>query len=177
MAGVLHWIECAAHGEMEARVNPKKLRCPHGCSPEFVKIIWREAPAHVSGRTKAVDRHVREAAAAQGLSDISTSPSRPGGSVMDRLRLKKGRPDKLHQAGWGALPGYDKAFDARNVAGTLQSLTGGARSGVAEITGIGKPYNPAEWKKGEDGKLRHVGGTPLAPDFKPRARVAKVVDP
>src|SRR5215469_13199732 len=78
--------ECAAHGVFEKRTKTAQdvPKCPKGCSRALVKLVFLQPVGHVSGRTRTADRLVKEMAAAQGLSDISTSPSRSGGTVAQR---------------------------------------------------------------------------------------------
>jgi hypothetical protein len=162
---------------MEARVNPKKLKCPHGCSGSFVSIVYLQAPGHLRSGTKNVDRMLRGAAESQGLSDISTSPSAPGGNVMDRIR-KKQKFSPLQQAGWGQLPNYGMTPGAQgDVNARLAALTGGVSNPVAELTGIGKTYDPSEWTKTDDGKVVHSGAKQKMQGFRPAAEVLRSRDP
>jgi hypothetical protein len=169
-------FECAAHGFFEARVKPGTVpRCPKGCSTSFVKLVHLRPVGHVSARTKNADRLLREAAGMQKLSDISTSPSRAGGSVMDRLR-QRNQPvvSPVQLPGWGEMPALGKVNNANNAAQLLSTI-GKPPPGesVAELTGIGHTFKPAEWKAREDGKLVHNGGERLS-DFKPPASVERV---
>jgi hypothetical protein len=145
--GVLHAFQCKAHGTFEQIVGVKKKgvvvpKCPHGCSKSFVTLIFVQAPGHIRPGTRRADRLVREAAEMQGLSDLSLSPSRSGGSVMDRLR-KKNRT-------------YPEAAAAR--AGEfgvhMPALTN--RENKLSETGYGDGYDPSEWKKNKAGQLVHT---------------------
>jgi hypothetical protein len=147
---VTHDWNCLAHGVFEARGNPKKPpRCPKGCSSSFVELIRLVPPGMVSARTRTGDRLVREMATTQGLSDISTSPSRPGGSVGQRNRAKS--------QGAAANP-YPEQYAARS-AGLKEFLSGMTYS-ANELTnvGLGHKYNASEWTKDDKtGATRHVG--------------------
>lgn len=150
-----HDFECAAHGIFQARVNRGVVpRCPKGCSKALVKLVFLRAPGTVSARTRTSDRLVREMAQAQGLTDISTSPSRPGGSVAQRNRAKsqgaKANPYPAELAarpGPGALPKF------------LASL--GHQENALAGAGFGHQHNPAEWKTDpKTGVTRHVAAPP-----------------
>lgn len=173
---VLNDFECAAHGVFSARVKAGAVpKCPKGCSAAFVKLVFLQPVGHVSGRTKNTDRLLKDAARMQGLSDISTSPSRSGDSVMDRLR-KRNQPtvSPVQLPGWGQMPALGSiagATDARSMLSAIGKPPKG--ESVAELTGIGHTYKPEEWKTREDGKVVHSGGERLA-DFKPPASVERV---
>lgn len=150
---VLHDWECLAHGVFEARGSADKPpRCPKGCSKSFVKLVRLQAPGFVGGGTRTADRLLREAAAMQGLSDISTSPSRPGGSVAHRNRMKNGvvRNEDLH-------PIAQARAEPITVSKALAALTNREPSTLARV-GLGHAYDKNEWKKDDKtGVVRHVG--------------------
>jgi hypothetical protein len=115
--------------------------------------VFLQAPNFGSARVRTSDRLVKEMAEMQGLSDISTSPSRPGGSVADRLRKKNG----------GMKGPQGREYPAYAAAKSIPySEMGGMRAPDPDgnkltATGFGHGYQPSEWKKGEeDGKIRHV---------------------
>ena len=157
---VLHDFECVAHGYFEARAKAGTVpKCPKGCSRALVKQVFLQAPGHVSARTRSSDRLVREMAAAQGLSDLSTSPSRPGGTVMQRLRQKYGQHIQPQQ-----MP---RAVDASQYIGALTH-----RANELANLGFAAPYRKDEWKKNDEtGKVVHVGAQAPHPGFMPRASV------
>lgn len=147
--GVTHDFECAAHGVFESRA--KRPKCPKGCSAAFVSKVFLQAPNFGSAGVRTSDKLVREMAEAQGLSDISTSPSRPGGSVADRLRKKN--------TGMKGPQGRDyPAYAAAVSVPYAEGMKGMTMPGNAmKDTGYGHDYNPAEWKKDEKtGKVAHV---------------------
>jgi hypothetical protein len=154
---VTHDFECAAHGVFEARVKGGQIpRCPKGCSKQFVKLVRLCPPGVVGARTRTADKLLREAAAMQGLSDISTSPSRPGGSVAQRNRMRNGGPTRnqdLH-------PAAQARAEPLSVSKALAALTVKESSTLAHL-GFGHEYNKAEWKKDDKtGVVRHVGAPP-----------------
>jgi hypothetical protein len=148
---VLHDFECMAHGYFEARVGFGKLpRCPKGCSSSLVKQVRLKPPGFVSARSRKGDKLVREMAEAQGLSDISTSPSRSGGSVAERNRAKS------QGAKENPYPPQAAAQAPSNVSKFLGALT--HKENALANSGFGNPYNAAEWKKDDKtGAVRHVG--------------------
>lgn len=98
-------------------------------------------------------------AEAQGLSDISTSPSRPGGTVAQRLRARHGKD--FHPA---QMP---VAVDTGKFLGALTH-----KSNELANLGFAAPYKPEEWKKNDKtGALVHTGATAPHPDFMPPASV------
>lgn len=146
---VLADFECGFHGHFEARVKAGTVpKCPKGCSKSFVKLVFLKPVGHVSGRTRSADKLLREAAQMQGLSDISTSPSRPGGTVMERLRARHGvtyDPKQLCQT-----------VDAKTFMGAMTH-----RANELTNVGLGNPYKPEEWKADEKtGVIRHTGAPP-----------------
>jgi hypothetical protein len=150
---VLHDFECAAHGYFEARTKGGNVpRCPKGCSKAFVKLVRLQAPGMVSARTRTGDRLVREMADMQGLSDISTSPSRSGGSVADRNRKKNYAPVQNEQ-----LPQTAQARgEPIPVRKLLAAMT--HKQNLLHDVGFGHGYNEHEWKKDDKtGVVRHVG--------------------
>lgn len=163
MAGVTHDFECLAHGQFEARVKKgEKPKCPKGCGKSLVTLVFNRAPGVVSARTRTSDRLVKEMAAAQGLSDISTSPSRPGGSVMDRIRKKYGAHIKPEQ-----MP---RAVDAQQYLGAMTH-----RANELTNVGLGHKYESTQWQKDkESGKVRHVDVAHQ--DYLPPASVERVRD-
>jgi hypothetical protein len=165
--GVIHAFECAAHGVFEKRVKYGEVpKCPRGCSKSFVQLIFVQAPGQVSSRTRKADKLLREAATLQRLSDISTSPSRPGGSVAERNAMKNRRRIKLPDGSYGYVRPEQAAIvpDKGLVPKYLGALTN--RESMLQKLGFGNPYDPAEWVKDkESGKLRHEG-LHTAEDFK-----------
>src|SRR5579859_2230254 len=154
MAGVIHDFECLAHGRFEARVKAGTIpKCPKGCGKSMVTLIFTQPVGHVSAKTRRGDKLVKEMAAMQGLSDLSTSPSRPGGSVMERLRMKHGAHLQPEQ-----MP---IAVDAKQYLGALthkaNEITG---ENMKNFTGgfhPGHEYDPGEWKTDKKtGKVLHV---------------------
>jgi hypothetical protein len=158
-----------AHGAFEARMAKGKIpKCPKGCDPTMVELVYNQAPAHVSGRTRTADRLLKEAASMQGLSDISTSPSRPGGSVAERNRMRNG--------GMAGPQGREYPTYAKTISGNLGELLPTMGHKANELrgegmqtmmkgfgyqeTGLGHEYQPGEWKKGDDGKVRHENVAP-----------------
>ena len=136
---VTHSFECAAHGPFDARVTQGEIpTCPRGCSPYFVRLVFLKPPAIASERVRTATRLVREMADAQGLSDIDTSPSRPGDSVAERNWKK-------------AHPGAPAAFAGANLNKFLSNVP---NDNVLNRAGFGRPYNPGEWKNGV-----HYGST------------------
>jgi hypothetical protein len=150
---VLHNFECAAHGIFEMRVQAGVTpMCPKGCSKAFVTLVYLQAPAIGSERVRFATNLIKRAAELQGLADIDVSPSTPGGSVADKNFLKSGNPIKA-QAG--------PMFKVGTASGKvdIRTLPHGA-NGLNEA-GFGHRYNPAEWRTGKDGKVRHYAGPPL----------------
>jgi hypothetical protein len=149
MAGVTNDWECAAHGIFEAKVKGGTVpKCPRGCSKGFVKLVHLKAPSFGSARVRTGDKLLREAATLQGLSDISTSPSRPGGSVAQR-NAAKNRPS-------GAQYPPTAAAQAVPLSKFIGALT--HKENALTRVGLGHAYEPAEWKKDEKtGAVRHVG--------------------
>lgn len=147
--GVTHDFECAAHGVFESRA--KRPKCPKGCSAAFVQKVFLQAPAFGSAGVRTSDRLVREMAEAQGLSDISTSPSRPGGSVMDRIRKKN--------TGMKGPQGRDyPEYAAAKSIPYAEGMKGVTMKGNGlRDTGYGHDYQASEWKKDEKtGVTKHV---------------------
>jgi hypothetical protein len=147
--GVLHAFKCKAHGVFEQRVEVKDgvqmPPCPRGCSKSFVELIFVQAPGHIRAGTKRADKLVREAAAMQGLSDLSLSPSRTGGSVMDRLRRKHNEIPENAQARAGDL-------------NTMLPAMTHKENAITGRVGLGNAYDKSEWKKDEKtGQVKHVG--------------------
>lgn len=149
--GVLHAFQCRAHGVFDQIVSVKKKgvtvpKCPHGCSKSFVKLIFVQAPGHIRAGSKRADRLVREAAEMQGLSDLSLSPSRSGGSVMQRIRAKEKIPE---------------AARARAVSfGEYMGALTHKENALSNI-GMGHAYDKNEWKADDKtGKVRHVAAAP-----------------
>lgn len=155
---VTHDFECLAHGQFESRT--KKPKCPKGCSASLVKMVFLQPVGFVSDRSRRSDKLVREMAQTQGLSDLSTSLSRPGGSVMDRLRKKHGSHLQPSQ-----MP---IAVDPQTY---LKAMT--HQENALSRIGLGHAYDPSEWKPNEEGKLRHETAKVIA-DFKPSAEVEYV---
>lgn len=169
MGGVIHDFECLAHGWFEQRVSGGKIpKCPQGCSASLVKMVHLQPVGFVSARTRKADKLVREMAATQRLSDISTSPSRPGNSVMDRLRKKHNvHPSQLPFVGGpehlGAMTHRTNALQNNDMA----NFTGGPV--------VGRPYESAEWTKDEKtGKVVHTGAQQVESGYRPPASVERV---
>jgi hypothetical protein len=112
-------------------------KCPRGCSPAFVKLVFISPPVIGSERVRMATKLVREMADAQGLSDIDSSVSRPGVSVADRNFKKSGNRVQ-------AFAGGDLA----------KFLATAPRDNVLNRAGFGHPYNPHEWKDG-----KHMGSS------------------
>lgn len=149
---VTHDWECLAHGHFTARGSAEKPpKCPKGgCSKSFVRLVFLQAPGHVSARTRTSDRLVREMATMQSLSDISTSPSRPGGSVAHRNRMKMRGPKGREYPELAA----SQAVDIGKYLGAMTH-----KGNALAETGIGRPYVESEWKKDpETGKVKHLAG-------------------
>lgn len=150
--GVIHAFECRAHGVFEKRVKAGTVpRCPKGCSKSFVSLIFVQAVGTVSSRTRKADRLVRQAADMQGLSDISTSPSRSGGTVAQRNAAR----NRMRGPRGYEYPEIAAAKPVE-IGKYLGAMThkGNALSG----TGFGHKYDANEWRaEKETGKLRHVG--------------------
>jgi hypothetical protein len=90
-------------------------------------------------------RLVREMADLQGLSDIDTSPSRPGDSVADRNYKRSGIAAR-------AMP----------MGNYLAGMT--HRANELVNAGFGNPYNPHEWRRDKtSGKAIHVASPPREP--------------
>lgn len=151
--GVTHDFECVAHGVFESRA--KRPKCPKGCSAGFVTKVFLTPPNFGSQRVRTSDKLVKEMAEAQGLSDISTSPSRPGGSVADRLRKKA--------TGMRGPAGRDYPdYAAAKSVPYAEGMKGMTMPGNAlKDTGYGHNYDKAEWKRDEkSGAVRHLGAKP-----------------
>lgn len=173
MSGVLHDFKCVAHGLFEARVKSGVVpRCPKGCSKSMVELVFLKPVGFVSARTRKSDKLVKEMATMQGLSDISTSPSRPGGSVMDRLRKKYGNhlhPSQLPVAGTAE---HLSAMTHKTNALTDENMKNFTKEVYGQEAVMGHAYSPDEWKTDEAGKPRHV--TQQHSQFLPRASVERV---
>lgn len=146
--GVIHAFECKWHGRFEARVKAGTVpKCPKGCSRSFVTLVFVQAPGFVSGKTRRGDQLVREMASMQKLSDISTSPSRPGGSVADRNRARNAQLRPEQQA---------RAVSFGEYMGALTH-----RENALTPLGFGNKYDASEWRAREEGgKPVHVGAPP-----------------
>lgn len=146
---VTHNFECLAHGAFEKRVKPGTIpKCPKGCSPHFVRLVFLTAPSIATERVRTATRLVREMADSQGLSDIDVSPSRPGDSVADRNFKRSGNPIRAQ---------------AVDFATYMKSLT--YKSNELTRMGFGHPYNAHEWKeRKETGKIVHAGAAPPVVD-------------
>lgn len=147
---VAHDFECRAHGVFQARVKPGSIpRCPRGCSPHFVQLVFLSPPAISTERVRMATRLVKEVAESQGLSDIDVSPSRPGDSVADR-NYKRNKPSM--QARAAEFSKY------------MSALT--HRSNELSNLGFGHPYDAREWQERKaTGKLAHVGALPPIVDL------------
>ena len=169
-SGVEKDFECLAHGVFTKRTKSGVIpKCPKGCGVAMVKLVFLQPPTIGNVRFKKGDKLLREAAELQGLSDISTSPSRPGGHVMDRIRKKYGghlQPEQL-----------PRAVDAKTYLGALthraNEITG---DNMRNFTGghhPGHEYNPTEWKTDEKtGRTVHVGAQ--TSNYRPPASVERV---
>jgi hypothetical protein len=146
---VEHSFECQAHGNFTAKVKSGTVpRCPHGCSKSFVALVFLQAPGHVSARTKRADQALKEAALLQGLADISTSPSRPGGTVAQRNAMRVRGPKGLEYPEIAAAQsgGLAKFLSAMTTPGNA----------LAEM-GFTEGFNAADWKKNEKtGQMVHL---------------------
>ena len=147
--GVTHSFECRAHGVFEARVKVGTIpSCRRGCSPDFVKLVFLEAPNIGSERVKNATRLVREMADAQGLADIDISPSRPGDSVADRNYKKSGNPIQARAVAKVDLGKYIGA----------QVSPGNALTAA----GFGHPYDAREWRTDrQTGRKLHFASPPV----------------
>lgn len=145
---VMHNFECVAHGVFEARVQGGVIpKCPYGCTEGFVKLVYLTPPNISSERVRTATKLVREMADLQGLSDIDTSPSRPGDSVADRNFKRSGNPVRPM-----AVPASQ----------FMASLT--HRANELTNAGFGHPYNPHEWSTDKKtGVRRHIASPPLEP--------------
>lgn len=165
MSAIRDW-ECLAHGVFEARTLSAKHvpKCPKGCSRGLVKLVFLTMPGTVSDRTRTSDRLVREAADLQGLSDISTSPSRPGGSVAHRNRMRgpRGRQDLQYPAQFSARSGGTIPFHGGLTVENLGAQGFTAENNGLRAIGLGHAYDKTEWKTDkETGKVRHEGAPPI----------------
>lgn len=155
---VEHSFECQAHGTFTAKVRAGTVpRCPHGCSRAFVQLVFLKAPGYVGPRTRRADKALREAADIQGLSDISTSPSRPGGTVAQRNAMKyrgpKGRPELQYPEIAAAQAGGLTKF--------LAAMT--APGNALTDLGFAAEYNPSDWQKdAKTGVTRHLNPSGLS---------------
>lgn len=121
-----------------------------------MRKVFLTAPSIGSAKAKSADKLLREAAEMQGLSDISTSPSRPGGSVAERLRMKT--RDGMAGPNGRQYPEYAAArsMDFRKDFGAVTH-----KANELATVGLGNTYNKDEWKKDEKtGKLRHIAPAP-----------------
>jgi hypothetical protein len=157
MSVLADW-ECAAHGVFEARTKTsgKAPRCPKGCSAALVTMVFLKAPRIGNERYKRGDKLVKEMAEMQGLSDISDSPSRPGGTVAQRNRAKMlGPKGRQYPEAVAATPvDFGKYLGAM----TMQD-------NALTRTGFGHPYDAKEWKTDkETGQVKHTGAQgPIVP--------------
>lgn len=142
---VTHDFSCMVHGAFEAKVRAGTLPpCPKGCSPYFVRLVFLTAPSIATERVRTATRLVREAADAQGLTDIDVSPSRPGSSVADRNFKRSGNTSAAMSLDFNKY---------------IKQVTPGPN----QITrlGMGNAYDPHEWRQSkETGKLVHAGAAP-----------------
>ncbi len=77
---VLNDWKCIAHGVFESYVG----KCPHGCGAGMVHIVHLKAPgAHTSGKTKFIDKKMRELAQDFGVTDMN---NRNGTAAQDDFR-------------------------------------------------------------------------------------------
>lgn len=157
---VTHDFECMAHGAFSARGGSAHIpRCPRGCSAAFVKLVFLQAVGVSSARSKKVDALMKSS----GLSDISTSPSRSGDSVMQRIRLKDGSYQAIKDT---QMPRWDA--NPQKIMAAMNNTENNLRR-----VGLGFQHNPTEWVTTEDGKQRHQGAT-FVKDFKPPAEVERI---
>jgi hypothetical protein len=174
MSGVVHHFECLAHGVFEQRVKAGTVpKCPKGCGKAMVKLVFLQAPRIGKVKYKRGDRLLREAAELQGLSDISTSPSRPGGHVMDRIRKKYGghlRPEQMPVAGTAEMLG---ALTHRTNALNDENMRNFTAQAFGQPAVMGHEFDKSQWATDkETGKVRHVD-IPHT-NFLPRASVERV---
>lgn len=146
---VTHNFECLAHGAFEKRVKAGTIpKCPKGCSPHFVHLVFLTAPNIGSEKVRTATQLVREVADSQGLSDIQTSPSRPGDSVADVNYKRSGGEIRARAADFNTY---------------MKALT--HRSNELARLGFGHDYNPQEWRERKDtGKIVHAGAPPPVAD-------------
>lgn len=176
MAGVEHDFECLAHGVFSKRVKAGTVpKCPKGCGSSMVRLVFLEPPKIGKVKYKRGDRLLREAAELQGLSDISTSPSRPGGSVMDRIRKKYGnhiRPEQMPVAGTAEMLG---AMTHRTNGLNNDDMRNFTQQAFGREAVMGHAYDKSQWVKDkESGVVRHMDVP--HDNFLPRASVERVKD-
>lgn len=145
---VTHDFECRAHGTFEARVAAGDVPpCPQGCSPDFVRLVFKSAPNIGTDRVRTASRLVQEAADMQGLSDIDISPSTPGDSPADKNFKRSGNPIRPI-----AMPPGKYMSALTHRANELSNL------------GFGHPYDSREWRTDQKtGTRLHYAAPPIAP--------------
>lgn len=145
---ITHDFECVAHGAFEKKVKAGTIpRCPKGCSPSFVRLVFKTAPSIGTDRVRYATKLINEVAESQGLSDIDISPHTPGGSVAEKNFMRSGNSVRAQAVDFSSY---------------MSALTN--KSNELSRLGFGHPYNPAEWKKTEDGRMRHQGAAPPVVD-------------
>lgn len=166
---VLHDYECRAHGVFESRA--KEPRCPHGCSKSFVSRVFLQPISIGTAKVANADRMLRGAAESQGLSDVSTSPSRPGDSVMARLRARHNKEFAREQVpNWGGEQGRVLSqLDPKTILAGAKSAGG---EDVMANLGMGKKYDAKEWRTTEDGRRVHIPSQKY-PGYRPPAEVER----
>lgn len=164
MSALRDW-ECAAHGYFEKRTRSAQdvPRCPKGCSKSLVKHVILQPVGTVSAGTRTSDRLVREMAKMQGLSDISTSPSRPGGTVAERNRARsQGAAANPYPPQFACqAPGGGIRFAGGDATvANLKNLGFGGENAMRRV-GLGHEYDKNEWRTDKTtGRVKHVGMQP-----------------
>ena len=173
MAGVMKDFECAAHGYFQARTKSGVIpKCPKGCGSALVKLVFLQPVTIGKVKYKRGDKLLRQAADMQGLSDISTSPSRPGGSVMDRLRKKHPqlRPEQMPIAGTAE---HLKSLTNRTNGLQNEDMRAFTRQAFGQEAVMGHGYDKSQWQTDkETGVTRHIEQPHT--NFLPRAEVERV---
>lgn len=113
--GVLHDWECDMHGVFEAETpepkngNRRSPRCPHGCHPEFVHMVFTKPPGMRGAITSNTDRQLRDLADAYGMTNIQNNRGGDGGSVKAAEKAVNGTPPSL----WIDVPHSRPGFSSR----------------------------------------------------------------
>ena len=103
---------CAVHGKFDSFTG----KCPHGCGKELVQKIL-SAPALLSGRTRSIDKTVRDLASDAGVTNLNNRGGQAAfqyDTNMDKAADDMRRQMMSGQTYAGALNGGENA-----IAGTL----------------------------------------------------------